>query len=162
MPTQFLRDVSIFKDLSESELDALKNIWTIREVPDRERIVAEGGMMHEFYVVCSGVVHVRRFSNGHEMLLARIGPGGFFGEINLFDEATAAASVYAIEKVKLAVTANTTMRGLMTLRPEIGYKIAARLLNEVSRRLRQTNERLVHSVFWPGEPATEQESESRG
>jgi len=148
MQTEFLRDVSIFKDLSEGELDAMKNLWTVRAVPARERIVAEGAQMHEFYIVGTGVVHVRRLSQDHEVLLARIGHGGFFGEINLFEEATATASVYAMDDVRLAVIANSTFRGFMSSRPDIGYKITARLLNEVSSRLRQTNERLVHSMFW--------------
>jgi CRP-like cAMP-binding protein len=148
MQTEFLRDVSIFKDLSDDELDAMKNLWTVRAVPARERIVTEGAQMHEFYIVGTGVVHVRRLTQDHEVLLARIGHGGFFGEINLFDEATATASVYAMDDVRLAVISNTTFRGFMTSRPDIGYKIVARLLNEVSSRLRQTNERLVHSMFW--------------
>jgi CRP/FNR family transcriptional regulator, cyclic AMP receptor protein len=148
MPTEFLRDVSIFRDLSAGELDAMKSLWTFRVIPSHERIVAEGASMHEFYIVCTGVVHVRRLSQDHEVLLARIGRGGFFGEINLFDEATATASVYAMDEVRLAVITNSTFRGFMSSRPEIGYKITARLLNEVSLRLRQTNERLVHSMFW--------------
>lgn len=148
MPKEFLRDVSIFADLSESELDAMKELWSLRSVPPRERIVAEGAPMHDFYIVSTGMVHVRRVSQSHEVLLARIGPGGFFGEINLFEESTATASVYTVGDVHLAVIANATFRGFMERRPEIGYKITSRLLNEVSMRLRQTNERLVHSMFW--------------
>jgi CRP/FNR family transcriptional regulator len=148
MTTDFLRDVSIFRDLSDSELDAMKNLWEQRVIKPHVRIVAEGEEMHEFFVVSSGVVHVRRFSQDHEVLLARIGRGGFFGEINLFDEATATASVYSMDEVTIAVTSNATFRGFMSSRPDIGYKVTARLLNEVSMRLRQTNERLVHSMFW--------------
>jgi CRP/FNR family transcriptional regulator len=151
MPTEYLRDVSIFKDLSEGELDAMKNLWAFRVVPARERIVLEGEMMHEFYIVCTGIVHVRRLAQDHEVLLARIGRGGFFGEMNLFDEATATASVYAMGDVRVASTVNKTFRGFMSSRPDIGYKITARLLTEVSMRLRQTNERLVHSMFWSTE-----------
>jgi len=148
MPTEYLRQVSILKDLTEGELDAIKNLWTMRTIEPRERIVAEGVLMHEVSVVCSGVVHVRRLSKDHEVLLARIGPGGFFGEMNLFDESTATASVYAMGEVRLAVVSNSTLRGFMANRPDIGYKITARLLTEVCRRLRNTNERLVNSMFW--------------
>jgi len=150
MTTELLRNVSIFKDLSEGELDAMKNLWTFRHVPGRERIVAEGEMMHEFFVVSSGVVHVRRLAKDHEVLLARIVPGGFFGELNLFAEGMATASVYAMEEVRLAVANNGTFRSFMASRPDIGYKIAAILLKEVSSRLRATNDRLVHSMFWSG------------
>ena len=156
MPTEFLRDVSLFKDLTEGELDAIKHLWATRIVAPRERIIREGGVMHEFSVVCTGTVHVRRLSQDHEVLLARITPGGFFGEMNLYDESTATASVYAMGEVRLAVISNHTFRGFMASRPDIGYKIVSRLLAEVSRRLRHTNERLVHSMFWPsGTPGEE-------
>ncbi len=148
MPTDFLRNVSIFKDLSEAELDAMQHLWTFRLAAPRQRIVLEGESMHEFFILCSGVVHVRRLTQDHEVLLARIGAGGFFGEINLFDEATATASVYAMSEVRLAVTSNALFRVFMAGRPDIGYKITARLLTDVALRLRQTDERLVHSMFW--------------
>jgi CRP/FNR family transcriptional regulator len=148
MQTDILSAVSIFRDLSQAELDAMKDLWNLRVIPPHQRIVTEGEPMHEFFVVGTGVVHVRRLSQDHEVLLARIGKGGFFGEINLFQEATATASVYSMDEVKLAVVANNAFRTFMEGRPDIGYKITARLLNEVSGRLRQTNERLVHSMFW--------------
>jgi CRP-like cAMP-binding protein len=150
--TEHLRDVSIFKDLTDDEIDAMKNLWTLRTVPPRERIVAEGETMREFFVVVSGVVHVRRMAQDHEVLLARIGRGGFFGEINLFREANATASVYAMDEVNVAVVSNATFRGFMGTRTDIGYKITCRLLNEVSSRLRQTDERLVQSMFWSTTP----------
>jgi CRP-like cAMP-binding protein len=149
MTSEFLREISIFADLIPAELEAVKNIWSFRDIQPRERIVAEGTPMHEFFVVCSGVVHVRRRSHDHEVLLARISPGGFFGEMNLYDEHTATASVYAMGEVRLAVTSDATFRAFMANRPEIGYKITARLLSVLGARLRQTNERLVHSMFWP-------------
>jgi CRP-like cAMP-binding protein len=151
MTTQFLHEVSIFKDLSEDELNALKDIWTFKHVAPRERIVAEGSLMREFFVVGDGIVHVRRLSRDHEVLLARFGRGGFFGEMNLFAEANATASVYAMGEVRLLVTPNNTLRDFMASRPEIGYKITANLLHEVSARLRHTNERLVNALFWPGD-----------
>jgi len=158
MSTEFLRDVLVFKDLTEGELDAIKHLWAFRAVEARERIVAEGAIMHEFFVVCSGVVHVRRLSGSHEVLLARIGVGGFFGEMNLYEEATATASVFAMGDVKLAIVSNSILRGFMASRPEIGYKITSRLVIEISRRLRQTNERLVHSMFWPAAPTAPSEA----
>jgi CRP-like cAMP-binding protein len=142
MTIELLRDVALFKDLSDAELDAMKDIWTFRHVGAREQIVAEGDLMHEFF-------HVRRLSeDGHEVLLGRILRGGVFGEMNLFSEGHAAASVYAMEEVRLAVTPNATLRDFMAARPDIGYKITSLLLEEVSARLRQTNDRLVHSMFW--------------
>jgi CRP/FNR family transcriptional regulator len=148
MTTELLRDVALFKSLSDDELEAMKDIWSFRHAAAREQIVAEGEPMHEFFIVAAGVVHARRMADGHEVLLGRILRGGVFGEMNLFAEGAATASVYAMEDVRLAVTPNSMLRDFMAARPDIGYKITTILLGEVSARLRQTNERLVHSLFW--------------
>ena len=150
MTTQLLRDVALFKTLSDAELDAMKELWSFRHVPPRQQIIAEGEPMHEFFIVGAGVVHVRRNSQGHDVLLARILRGGVFGELNLFSEGAATASIYAMEEVRLAVTSTSSFRAFMDGRPDIGYKITTLLLDEVSGRLRKTNDRLVQSSFWTG------------
>jgi CRP-like cAMP-binding protein len=148
MAIEHLRDVSIFKDLSDAELEAMTHLWALHVVPAHQRIVAEGEPMHHFHIVRSGLVHVRRLSQKHEVLLARIGRGGFFGEINIFEESTATASVYALDETRIASVENFVFRAFLAQHPDIGYKVTARLLNELSARLRQTNELLVNSMFW--------------
>ena len=149
MQTEYLREVSIFKDLSDAELDAMKDLWALRVIANHDRIVTEGELMHEFFIVGKGIVHVRRMSQDHEVLLARIGSGGFFGEINLFEEATATARVYARGEVHLAGIANAVFRVFLAARPAIGAtKSPPASSTRFSGRLRQTNERLVHSMFW--------------
>jgi CRP-like cAMP-binding protein len=84
------------------------------------------------------------------VLLARILRGGVFGDMNLFSEGPATASVYAMDEARLAVASNATFRDFMAARPDIGYKITTLLLEELATRLRLTNDRLVHSMFWTG------------
>jgi CRP/FNR family transcriptional regulator len=149
MQTDFVRAVSIFKNLSEEEIETVGKLWEFRVIPAHQCIVAEGSPMHEFYLVVTGMVHVRRSSRGHNIFLAAIGEGGFFGDINLFDEATATASIHSMDKeVHLAVVANKVFCDFMNSQPETGYKITTNLLREVFRRLRKTDDRLVTSAFW--------------
>jgi CRP-like cAMP-binding protein len=148
MSSDLLRPVSLFRGLSDEEIELLNSLFSLREVPAKEKIVAEGMPMHEFYVVCKGSVHARRMAQKREMLLGRIGAGGFFGEINLFNEGTATASVYAAEPVTLAVGQNAELRQFLADNTRIGYKVLSELLVELSSRMRQTNERFVNSLFW--------------
>ena len=108
-------------------------------------------MIQSFYIVCKGTVHVRRSAQKKELLLGRIGSGGFFGEINLFDPGTATATICAMDKVKLASVDYEALRAFMSENPGTGYKIVSALMTEVSRRLRQTNQRFVNSVYWASE-----------
>ena len=148
MDREILRSVSFLKNLTDDELHAFSNLLTVREVPPKEKIVTEGSPIHAFHIICNGTVHARRMAQKREVLLGRIGPGGFFGEVNLFDSGFATASIHAIDKVTLAELDYGTFRTFMESNPAIGYKIVSGLMAELSRRLRQTNDRFVNSQYW--------------
>lgn len=148
MDSEILRSVSFLKNLTDDELHAFGNLLTIREVAPKEKVVIEGAPIDSFHIICSGTVHARRMAQKREVLLGRIGKGGFFGEVNLFDAGLATASVHAIDKVTLAVIDYHTLRSFMESNPAIGYKIVSALMAELSRRLRQTNDRFVNSLYW--------------
>ena len=73
MDIALLRSVSILRQLSDDELRAFCELLTAREVQPRERLIEEGTDVHAFYIICSGVVHIRRLAQKREMLLARLG-----------------------------------------------------------------------------------------
>jgi CRP-like cAMP-binding protein len=145
---EILHSVSIFRDLSEPELAAVRGLMELIEFAPKTRIIEEGTPVHRFYIVFDGVVHVRRLAQKREMLLGRLGPGGFFGEINLFDPGMATASIYAMKPTQVGAIAYEDFRNYMAANPQTGYKIVSAMMTEMSRRLRQTSARLVHSVYW--------------
>jgi len=149
MELDSLRLVRFLRDLTEDELKSFSELITLREVKPGERIIEEGAVVHALYIVCEGVVHVHRLAQKREMLLGRLGPGSFFGEINLFDPGVATASIYAMKQpVSLAVLNYEDVRGFMQDNPRAGYKIVSGMMTETTRRLRQTSARLVHSAYW--------------
>ena len=148
MDVELLRTVSILRTLSDDELRAFCTLLTAREVKPRERIIEEGTAVHAFYIICSGVVHIRRLAQKREMLIARLGVGGFFGEINLFDPGTATASVYAMKPTTVAFVDYDTLHTFMQQHPATGYKIVSAMMTEMCRRFRLTSNRLVNMAYW--------------
>lgn len=148
MDLELLRNVSILRQLSDDELRAFCDLLVEREVKPRDRIIEEGTAVKAFSIVCDGIVHIRRLANKREMLLGRLGPGGFFGEINLFDPGVATASIYAMKPTRLAVIDYATFHQFMTDNPATGYKVVAAMMTEMARRLRQTSARLVNTAYW--------------
>jgi CRP/FNR family transcriptional regulator, cyclic AMP receptor protein len=148
MDVELLRSVSILRKLSDEELRGFCNLLVARDVPVRERIIEEGTPVKSFSIVCEGIVHIRRMANKREMLLGRLGPGGFFGEINLFDPGMATASIYAMKPTRLAQVDYDTFHRYMDAHPAAGYKIASAMMTEMARRLRQTSARLVNTAYW--------------
>jgi CRP-like cAMP-binding protein len=148
MDMALLKSVSFLKKLNSNELAAFAKLLQVRQVKAGEEVIAEGAPIEAFYIVCSGVMHVRRTAQKRKVLLGLINAGGFFGEINLFDPGLATASVCAMKKSELASIDYAAFRSFMELNPRIGYQIVSALMSEVARRLRNTNERLVSAVYW--------------
>ncbi len=155
MDIQILRAVTILRELDDAELQAFYNLLTFREIPPKERILEEGTVVGHFSIIFDGAVHIRRLAQKREMLMGRLGPGGFFGEINLFDPGVATASIYTVKRTLVAMVDYDTLRAFLSGNPATGYKIVTAMMTETVRRLRQTSARLVHSVYWSSTPASE-------
>lgn len=155
MELDLLRSVSILRSLTDPELTAFAALLSVREVPAKTRILEEGTPVNAFYIICDGVVHVRRMAQKREMLLGRLGVGGFFGEINLFDPGLATASIYAMKTTRLALVDYESLRAFLESNPTVGYKLVSAMMRETARRLRQTSARLVNSVYWSSAEATQ-------
>jgi ferredoxin-NADP reductase/CRP-like cAMP-binding protein len=84
---ELLRSTGLFSDLDPAQLrDMTKRlVWV--SVPGGARIVEEGDPGNAFYVISRGEVRITTLdANGDEIVLARLGPGLYFGEQALFDE----------------------------------------------------------------------------
>ncbi|MEA3213302.1 MAG: family transcriptional regulator, cyclic receptor protein [Chthoniobacter sp.] len=154
MDSNLLRTVSFLRSLTDEELAAFDALLTIREFKARERIIEEGTPVFAIYLVCDGIVHVRRLGKGREILLGRLGVGGFFGEINLFDPGIATASIYAMKATRIACVEYEPLRTFMASHPATGYKMVSAMMTEMSRRLRQISGRLVNMAYWSSSEAS--------
>lgn len=153
MEIESLKAIPFLNKLTDGELKSFAAMLEERVFEKGDKILEEDAMPTSFHIVCDGVVQVRcRGTTNREMLLARLGPGSFFGEINLFDPGVATASIYAMKETRLAMVSYDRFRAFMEENPRAGYHIASGILMEVARRMRTTDERLANSVF-RSEPA---------
>jgi CRP-like cAMP-binding protein len=93
----FLRNVSLFKDLDADQLQRLADLAREARVPAKQVIFREGDAVDAFFLVQEGLVTVFREEKGKPLqVLARLEPGGFFGEMGLLnDKARRVASARA-------------------------------------------------------------------
>jgi CRP/FNR family cyclic AMP-dependent transcriptional regulator len=131
-----LRGVELFSDLGARALGVVADAAV--EVSHRagQYIVRQGQVGTGFYVVASG--HVRVVRSGR--LLERLGPGGFFGELSVIDQAPRAAHVIAEEATTCVALASWEFTRLLERHP----KIALAVLRTVARRLRATTDHTRH------------------
>lgn len=153
-----LHEVSLLCELTDEELRIFAGLLKFHVAHEGERIVEKGEKIDAFYIVSKGAVIVRRKAQHEEVLLGRIGKGGYFGEMNLFGPGIATASVYARSDVTLASIAYESFRRFISENPKAGCKIMSSILSETSNRLFQANERYVAAIFWRSMDETPQES----
>ncbi len=132
---EMLQQVSLFSGLSKQDVERIANKFVERSFRGGEAIVREGDEGVGFYLIVKGSAEVRR-SGKH---LSKLGQGNFFGELTLIDEQPRSADVIAVEQTRCLVLNTFNFSGLVHAYPSIAMKI----LKELARRLRTTNQALT-------------------
>jgi CRP/FNR family cyclic AMP-dependent transcriptional regulator len=116
-----------------------------RQFPSKAAIIRQGDPAEELYFIISGSVTVLlEDDKGHEIVLAYLNPGDFFGEIGLFNaDANRTALVRARAECEIAQISYSKLRGLTELYPDL---IIA-MTSQIARRLRNTNRKLGDLAF---------------
>jgi CRP-like cAMP-binding protein len=139
-----LRGVPAFSTLAEEDLAQVADVVVPRSFGSGEIVFRENDEGDTCYIVRSGQARaVREHSDGRSITLATFGPGEIFGELAMFDDETRSATVEALEDTEAVAILGADMRRLLRAHPDIAVK----MLGALSRRLRETNERLARQSF---------------
>jgi CRP/FNR family cyclic AMP-dependent transcriptional regulator len=136
--------------LSDDDVAALVECAKLREFKTDDVVLKHGQHNASLYIVTQGLLHVRRYGEGRQVLLGRLEPGGFFGDISLFDPGPTTASVVAVSPGKVLEIGGEDVKRFISVRPAAAAQLLSALLAEMAHRLRQTDERLVEAIFWGG------------
>jgi CRP-like cAMP-binding protein len=107
----------------------------IRRVRQGEAILREGAVDKQAYQIVSGRVEIYSERSARKVVLARLGPGKWFGEMGLLTDAPRIASVVATEDAVLRVITRPAFDRLLRQRPSA----VVPLLRVLVERLRAMN-----------------------
>ena len=139
-----LARVPLFADMSPDELDRIVQVAIPRAFPKGVRVFHEGDDSDACYVVRSGDLRVtREHSDGRAIALATLSSGDFFGELAMLDGGARSASVETLSDAELLALPAMDMRRVISQHGDI----AAKLIVALTRRLRETNERVARQSF---------------
>jgi CRP-like cAMP-binding protein len=139
-----LQRVPAFSTLSEDELAQVADVTVPRTFGSGEVVFREGDQSDTCYLVRSGHARaVREHVDGRTITLATFGSGDIFGELAMFDAERRSATVETLEEAEVVAILGSDMHRLLRAHPDIAVKLLAAL----SRRLRETNERLTRQSF---------------
>jgi CRP/FNR family transcriptional regulator, cyclic AMP receptor protein len=145
----FLREVRLFKDIAEPELIALAETLRERLLRRGQVLVREGEAGEEMFVVLRGSMVISKAVTGRvEQVLARMGPGDFFGEMSLFDRSPRSATVQADSDATLLVLDRGALRRLTELSPRAAAAFFYALVQVFIERLRASGDLVAEVTRW--------------
>jgi CRP-like cAMP-binding protein len=117
--TALLRNVRLFSDLDERDLESLADEFNERRFSAGQKVAleGEGGLM--FFVVESGELSVEV----HGESVSTMGPGSSFGEIALIDRRPRTATVTAATDVTAYGLPVFVFRPFVEARPQVAWKM---------------------------------------
>jgi CRP/FNR family transcriptional regulator len=141
---ELLARVPLLSGLEPSELERIAQVAIPRSFPKGARVFHEGDRTDACYVIRAGEVRVtREHPDGRAIALATLGPGELVGELAMLDGGVRSASVEALTDVDLLAVSAADMKGLL----ERNAEITAKLVIALTKRLRETNERISRQSF---------------
>ena len=111
--------------------------------PDKP-IITEGAEQTSLYFVISGKLHAQTMTDGRKVLLGRLSAGDIIGEVNIFDPGTASATVIPIEFSQLWRLDRFMFDDIVEKEPKVAVKLLTSIATQLSRRLRDTNEKVSY------------------
>jgi CRP/FNR family transcriptional regulator len=157
----FLRSVRLFRNVDDTDLATFAG--SLRESPLRrgQVLFREGDHGDEMFLVRAGAIVISKGVTGRvEQVLARMGPGDFFGEMALFDRSPRSATVQADTDVTLLILDRGSLARLTEDSPRAAASFFQSLVHVFIERLRASGDLVAEVTRW-GLEATGLDVESR-
>jgi CRP-like cAMP-binding protein len=139
-----LRTIPLFAAVDDEGLESIADLLIERRIPKHQTIVEEGLTGDYMYVIRDGQVKVTKLSgDGREKILELLGPGDFFGEMSLLDNAERSASVKSLTETRiLALSRNDFLKELRR-NPDLAMAV----IQELTHRVRTMDEQASSLSF---------------
>jgi len=106
---------------------------------DGEIIIKQGDVGDCLFVIQDGKVEVIYENGDQQLKLAELGEAEFFGEMGLFEKDVRSCTVKAVGDAKILTVDKKNLYKTIQNDPSIAY----RLLEKMSKRLRETNMKII-------------------
>jgi serine/threonine protein phosphatase PrpC len=134
-----LRRIPLFKHLTYKEQTAILAIATPRTFEKGDVVFREGDAGSELFIIIKGQVAVDKGGQS----IAKLGPGGHFGEMAIIEQTGRSASVKVEEATTCLAVGRADLMALMRREQLMAVKLMWSFVQVLSDRLRDTNAALA-------------------
>lgn len=131
-----LKDYSLFGGLQPEELEVIRPLLETRSYESGEILLKEGQPNDRIHFILEGSVSIERSGT----VLATLGEGDTFGEMEFLDVMPAVATVAARQRTTVAAISNRALRELSKTSMRAFALVVMNLARDLSRRLRRMDE----------------------
>ncbi|WP_027186049.1 Crp/Fnr family transcriptional regulator [Desulfovibrio inopinatus] len=142
-----LRKTPWGKDFSDDEITVLVEFAEIVLYEDGEYIFHDGEDNDYMALIIKGQVEIFKKNIYHrKKVITTLEKGMFFGEMSLIDREKRSASAKAKAETALLVISRQAFQDVCKANLKLGFKILLNISKILSRRLRQTTERVLYTA----------------
>ena len=136
-PAQLLRNVSLFRDLNDEEIDRIQNIAIQRTYKKKQIVFHEGAVKEAVYFINSGFIKAfKTDENGHEHIVSILNSGEMFPHTGLFHDHPYPATAEALIETNLIAIPIRSFEALFMSSPRVAFKVM-RVLSEKVKELQE-------------------------
>ncbi|NOZ39584.1 MAG: cyclic nucleotide-binding domain-containing protein [Planctomycetes bacterium] len=147
MTNNSLAQLPIFHGMSDDQRNELLAIGHRVEVDAGEQIITQGKLVQNLWFILAGQCEVRRRTEaGCEIKLATLEPNMQFGEMSFFHAAPHSADVFALTDMQLLRLGRDDFDTLCAAGNPVAFKLTMNSLEQLSDRLRRTDEWITNLV----------------
>lgn len=125
-------NIPLFTGLGKKDLDTVARHTVAKTFPAHTLLIRERDKSDSLYIILYGKVKIYVSDNeGDEAILNIQGPGDFFGEMALLDDAPRSASAMTMEPTRVAIMTKADFKQCLADHPEIAYTLIRILTKRV-------------------------------
>jgi CRP-like cAMP-binding protein len=145
----FFESLEPFKEFTRDQLGILARGVSERTILKGQALFREGEQGGEMFFVRKGTVVISKGVTGNiEKVLARMGPGEFFGEMSLFGGLHRSATARTETGAVLLGLARESLQQVIELSPHAGLAFLTSIIRAFSKRLADTDDIVAEVTRW--------------
>jgi CRP/FNR family cyclic AMP-dependent transcriptional regulator len=138
-----LPDNGLFHGLREDDRDLLATYGQFMGIQPDHDMIRQGDSQTHLYYVINGKLEVRRQGFDDDIVVGLIQTGESFGEMSVFDEGPASASIRALEFSQIWKIDGDSLKAFLNDNPVAGNSIMICIATLLSQRVRKLSQQLV-------------------
>ncbi|HEX2869307.1 MAG TPA: aspartate ammonia-lyase [Ignavibacteriales bacterium] len=142
---EFIKEIELFKDLTEDERRLLSDEIEVRTYEANSIVFAENTPRKNLFIIYEGEIELfKKTPFGEEKRLSFFSKYDFLGEGALMDDSPHSTNARTLLSSTLFQISREKFIALFKENASLGAKILSRIARVISRRMRQTNTRMVN------------------